>query len=241
MSAITNADAIKAWSQVPPERIATFGEEGDATRRYLLNPAIFRLLGDVREKLILDAGCGQGYLSRLLARRGARVTGIEPAHPWYLYAVQQEQSEPVGITYLQADLAQVQLTPGLFDAVIASMVFMDIPDYLPALRNCVAALKPAGTFVIALLHPCFEETGARWQHKGYVEVREYFREHEVEQTYGHFIHRPLGTYLNDIIEAGCVLRQISEPQLDEALACEQHSERYAQVPGYLLIAATKLA
>ncbi len=38
---------------------------------------VLDLLGDVVGKDVLDAGCGQGYLSRMLAARGARVTGID--------------------------------------------------------------------------------------------------------------------------------------------------------------------
>jgi protein-L-isoaspartate O-methyltransferase len=35
------------------------------------------MLGNVRGQRILDAGCGHGYLSRMLAARGAQVTGVE--------------------------------------------------------------------------------------------------------------------------------------------------------------------
>src|SRR5258708_21894433 len=55
MPEITNADTIKAWSDVPRELIEQFGEDGDATRRYLLNSIIFELLGDVKNKLIRSA------------------------------------------------------------------------------------------------------------------------------------------------------------------------------------------
>ena len=74
MSEITNAEAISQWSNAPHEVIENFGDEGDFARQYLLNPAIFALLGDVTSKKILDAGCGEGYLCRLLAKKGA----IEP-------------------------------------------------------------------------------------------------------------------------------------------------------------------
>ena len=79
MTEVTNADVIKAYAEIPQKFIVGFGDEGDLTRKYLLNPAIFALLGDVRGKIILDAGCGQGYLCRLLAKKGAHVTGIEPS------------------------------------------------------------------------------------------------------------------------------------------------------------------
>lgn len=76
---ITNNDIIRAWGNAPQDAALQHGDEGDFARQHLLNPALFSLLGDVQGKTILDAGCGQGYLCRMLAKRGAIVTGVEPA------------------------------------------------------------------------------------------------------------------------------------------------------------------
>jgi len=236
---VTNADIIKAYADVPQQLIEGFGDEGDLTRQYLLNPAIFALLGDVRDKTILDAGCGQGYLARLLARRGARVTGIEPSDTFYTYALRREQSEQLGIHYLQADLSTWAPTPDSFDVVVANMVLMDIADYTPALTNCVAALKPNGGLIFSILHPCFEEAGSAWKDQGYVAVRDYFEERAIEQTYGYFIHRPLSTYLNSVIRAGCTLQQVIEPRLEHTIAVQHQAERYWSVPGYVVLFAIK--
>ena len=241
MADLTNADIINAYANVPQHVIEGFGDEGDLARQYLLNPALFGLLGDVRDTLILDAGCGQGYLARLLARRGARVTGLEPSDGFYRYAVQREQTEQLGIQYIQADLSTWEPPTSTFQTVIANMVLMDIPDYEPALRNCVLALQPAGKLIVSILHPCFEEPGSAWKGQGYVTVRDYFTERAIPQTYGAFIHRSLSTYLNSIVRAGCVIGQVLEPQLAPAIAARHDAERYASVPGYLVIAATKPA
>jgi 2-polyprenyl-3-methyl-5-hydroxy-6-metoxy-1,4-benzoquinol methylase len=240
MRDLTNAEAIAAWSQYPEDLIEGFGEEGDLIRQYLLNPTIFTLLGEVRGKRILDAGCGQGYLCRLLARKGARVTGIEPAEAFIRYARRREESERLGIEYVQADLSTWTPPPDPFDAIIANMVLMDIPDYEPALKNCVAALASQGGLIVSLLHPCFEETGSAWKDKGYVEVRDYFRERAVKQEYGYFLHRSLSTYLNSIMSAGCLLQRVIEPQLEQAAAQLHQVERYWLVPGYIVIFATRL-
>src|SRR5215472_2283029 len=125
MRAITNEEAIKAWSNIPPEWAEQFGDEGDTTRQYMLNPVLFSLLGDVSGQRILDAGCGQGYLCRLLAKRGAAMTGIEPAETGFAYAQKRERAESLGITYLQADLSTWSPQAEAFDAVVANMVFMD--------------------------------------------------------------------------------------------------------------------
>lgn len=208
----TNADVIQAWSGYPKHLIEGFGEEGDLLRKYLLNPTIFAFLeGDVRGKRILDAGCGQGYLCRLLAKLGVRVTGVEPAEAFYKYALLREESERLGIEYVQADLSTWTPPPDPFDMVIANMVLMDIPDYESALNTCVAALASQGRLIVSLLHPCLEESESAWKDKGYVEVRDYFRERAVKQEYGYFIHRPLSTYLNSIIRAGCMIQSVIEP------------------------------
>jgi len=56
----TNEAAIARWSTFPRERLEAMDEEGDFAKRHLVNPVLFRLLGDVGGRRILDAGCGNG-------------------------------------------------------------------------------------------------------------------------------------------------------------------------------------
>ena len=238
---ITNQQAIAAWSTAPQGLPENFGDEGDFARQHLLNPALFALLGDVAGKHILDAGCGQGYLCRLLARRGAIVTGVEPAAQWCSYAVEREQQQPLGITYLQEDLSSLQDAQYRFDCVVANMVFMDIPDYKAAMHNCIAALKSGGNFVFSLLHPCFEEPASEWARKSSVEVREYLQEYTMPQNYAYLFHRPLSAYINFLIEEGCFLRKILEPQLGADIARQDAlAERSLHVPQFVVIRAERL-
>jgi 2-polyprenyl-3-methyl-5-hydroxy-6-metoxy-1,4-benzoquinol methylase len=240
-SNITNQQAVEAWSTAPRELAERFGDEGDFARQHLLNPALFALLGDVAGKHILDAGCGQGYLCRILARRGAIATGVEPVQQWYNYAVEREQQQPLGITYLQADISLLQGMQDSFDCVVANMVFMDIPDYKAAMHNCIVALKSGGSFIFSLLHPCFEEPASEWAKKSYVEVREYLQEYTVPQTYTYLFHRPLSAYINFIIEEGCILRKMLEPQLSEELARQDAlAERSLHVPHFIVIHAVRM-
>src|SRR5262249_5015707 len=116
MSHYTNRDVIEAWSAAwaEPGRADAWGEEGDFGRRHLLNPTLLRMLGDTQGHRVLAAGCGQGYLCRLLARLGAAVTGVEPAASFYRYAVERESKERLGISYVQADLCDLSGYDGLF-------------------------------------------------------------------------------------------------------------------------------
>lgn len=241
MKDITNANNINAWSQIPFEALEAFGDEGDFARQHLLTPTLFALIGDVQGKMVLDAGSGQGYLSRKLAQQGAIVTAIEPAENMYKYACLREQNEPLGITYLQQDLSSLSSITSVFDIVVANMVFMDIPDYKTAIHNCITSLKSGGSFIFSISHPCFEEPGLEWLKKGYVEVRDYFQETSVSSTIGHHFHRPLHAYLNTIIQEGCILQRIVEPQLNGEVAL-QHGPihmRNVYVPQFLVIQATR--
>lgn len=240
MEKITNAQAIAGWN-AKYETQEAWGPEGDFGRQHLLNPAIFRLLGLIAGKRILDAGCGQGYLSRLLAGRGALVTGIEPAANALAFALREEQMEPKGITYRRADLSTLDDLRDSFDAAIANMVLMDIPDYRSAMRNCIAALKPGGSFIFSLQHPCFEEPSAEWPAKRYVAVHEYLDEFTREQGPGTYLfHRPLSHYLNLMVSLGCALREIVEPRLSPELAAgDPIHDRNAHVPSYVVIHAAR--
>ncbi|HCI78930.1 MAG TPA: SAM-dependent methyltransferase [Ktedonobacter sp.] len=238
---ITNNDIITAWGNAPREAAQQHGDEGDFARQHLLNPALFSLMGDVQGKSILDAGCGQGYLSRMLAKRGAIVMGVEPAEVWYRYCVEREQREPLGITYIQHDLSIFDAMPDSFDIVIANMVFMDIPDYKKAIHNCVASLKHEGSFIFSITHPCFEEPSSEWDRKGYVEVRDYSREFASKTGYAYTFHRPLSTYLNLIVEEGCTFQRMIEPRLDEELV-RQYGEKHTRnvyVPQFVVIHAIR--
>jgi 2-polyprenyl-3-methyl-5-hydroxy-6-metoxy-1,4-benzoquinol methylase len=230
---------IAAWNAAA-DQLRDFGDEGDFARRHLLNPTIFALAGSVAGKRILDAGCGEGYLSRMLAQRGALVTGAEPATGLYALCVERERRKPLGVSYLNADLIALPLPPQSFDLVIANMVLMDIPDYHSAIHMLAAMARPGGDIIITLLHPCFEESGALWPGKHAVETSAYFAEVERPQRIGVLFHRPLSAYVNHLLDAGLALRRIVEPRLPDGVTLDGN-DRDAHVPSFIALHAQKPA
>jgi len=78
MTGWTNDRAIAQWGTMPRAVLEQTARDGDFAKRHLINPVVLRMLGDLPGQRVLDAGCGNGYLSRMLAARGAQVTGVEP-------------------------------------------------------------------------------------------------------------------------------------------------------------------
>ena len=52
-------------------------KKGYLARDFVVNPALFKVLGDIKGKKILDLGCGVGILSRAMADNGADVLGVD--------------------------------------------------------------------------------------------------------------------------------------------------------------------
>jgi 2-polyprenyl-3-methyl-5-hydroxy-6-metoxy-1,4-benzoquinol methylase len=93
-----------------------------------LLPPLLELLGDITGRRVLDAGCGEGYLARVLAARGARVTGIDLSPR--LIGMTGARNPARDIGYRVADLSQpVPDITGRFDAVASYLVLNDMQDY----------------------------------------------------------------------------------------------------------------
>ena len=49
----------------------------DTFRELYNNPTFFDFVGDLSGQSVLDAGCGEGFNTRLPAPRGARMAGVD--------------------------------------------------------------------------------------------------------------------------------------------------------------------
>jgi ubiquinone/menaquinone biosynthesis C-methylase UbiE len=208
--------------------------EGPLYREIVL-PALLELIGDVRERVVLDLACGQGLIARALAARGARMTGVDISLKLLEIARGYEQRAPLGIEYIQDD-AQVLTALGdaQFDGTVCNLASMDIPDLAATYRAVQRVLKAHGWFVCSITHPCFEVPQGRWvtDEDGVVAraVSGYFAEgfwrsndpNGVRGKIGAY-HRTLSTYLNALADAGFALERLVEP--------EATGHRAEQVPG----------
>jgi len=129
----------------------------DYYRDELNNPAAFRLIGSVRGRVVLDLACGEGYNTRILAREGARVVGVDFSKKMIEFARREEAREKLGIRYFVSDAANLEeFSNNHFDAVTCFMSLQDVEDYEGAISEVARVLKDGGRFVFSVPHPCFE-------------------------------------------------------------------------------------
>ena len=86
----------------------------DTYRDQLNTPAFFAALPDVTGLSGLDIGCGEGHNTRLVAARGARVTGLDVSETFIRHAEQWESEHPAGIRYVVASAVELPVVERTF-------------------------------------------------------------------------------------------------------------------------------
>lgn len=152
-----NKDIQGQWDDAADSWIDFVRKGKDWTREYLNNPAMFDLLGDIEGKIVLDLGCGEGYNSRIMAKKEADVSGVDISKKLIEYAVEEEKKEGLGIDYHINDSSDLGMfEDGIFDIVASFMTLMDIEDCQGTIYEVSRVLKEGGKFVFSITHPCFE-------------------------------------------------------------------------------------
>ncbi|WP_409972914.1 class I SAM-dependent methyltransferase [Bacillus sp. Bva_UNVM-123] len=215
-------EAIKRWDNFADEYSANHGEQGDIHKEVLLNPVLFSLMGNVKNKQILDAGCGEGYLSRLLAKSGAVVTAVDYSLRMIEIA-KARTSNDLQIDYRHGNCENLSsFDDKSFDLIVSNMVIQDLPNYNKAFQEMYRLLVNGGSYVFSILHPCFITPESGWERttngeKLHWNVDKYFYEGEYEQRLSDkekilFYHRTLSTYINTLIKTGFSIVSVEEPK-----------------------------
>ena len=120
---------MKDWEELADWYDIKQGDRGDLWHRTLIDPVLLRVIGSCRGKEVLDFGCGNGYLSRRLARRGASVTAVDASPRMIRNARGHDPRNSLGVKYLRSDATNLKGVPDAkFDLVFANMSLMDMAD-----------------------------------------------------------------------------------------------------------------
>ena len=234
---------------------------GTPHHKSILNPCVEELLGDVKGKSLLDAGCGEGYLARHYTKKGANVVAIDLSPKLIETSKKITDSERLDIDYRVGDVCHIESIPnGIFDIVLSNLVLLNIPCLDDALKEYNRVLKTGGYLVFSIVHPAFNFYGsAAWEmgekdpdtnrREGlFFKVDNYFDEREYERSWRtrkgekfpapiSFFHRTLSTYLNSLMMNGFNLVDFKEPlPIDD----DPFFARERRIPFFAVFKARKL-
>jgi ubiquinone/menaquinone biosynthesis C-methylase UbiE len=259
----------REWDEAS-ESWADFVREGkDYYREEMNNPATFRIIGYLKGKHVLDLACGEGHNTRILARRGARVVGVDFSEKMIERAEKRETRERLGITYCVSDATDLKgFRSKSFDIVTCLMALMDIEYYEDAILEVARVLKKNGRFVFSVTHPCFEFGGttagepiADWEYEEgtgktaekkalHLEVKNYFGTAKCEISWDMkrlvrpfkttSFHRTLTDYFEALHKNGFLVNRLVEPKPTSRGAAKYPSLRkHLKIPHSIIIEAVK--
>lgn len=198
-------------------------EELDKYRTQLTDAAVLAAAEPIKNNRILDAGCGEGYLSRQFALAGAAdVIGVDACADLIEAARTAADEASLNIVYRVGSVDKLAVDSGTLDLVVCNHLVNDLPEIAGPFAEFGRVIKPGGRLVILMLHPCFYSPRAErgpvrrpFSPDEYFSVRTIEREFKVagitSPAEATTWYRPLEDYTSTLSGAGFVIRELSEP------------------------------
>ena len=178
------------------------------------------LLGDVRDRDVLEMGCGAAQGARWLVAAGARVTAFDVSAGQLAQSRTLDERSGIAVRRLvQADAQSLPFAEDAFDLVVSAFGAVPfVADSAGVMRAVAHVLRPGGRFVFSVTHPtrwAFPDdpgpagltvSQSYFDRTPYVETDEHGQASYVEH------HRTLGDRVRELVAAGLVLVDLVEPE-----------------------------
>lgn len=226
-------------------------ETDDNYNILLEQPAMRELLPNLRDKSVLDLGCGFGNNCMDFINAGAkRVTGVDISKNMLSEAI-KNNSHPK-IDYINMPLEEIEFLNGKYDFVYSSLCFHYIKDFDKLIKDVYSLLYPEGVLLFSQEHPvvtasdknygnyinnednepcafCFNGYQYEGLRDGY-----WFVDNVIEY------HRTFSTVINALCENGFIINKIAEPvPSDYALSKRPGLSKEFIKPTFLIVKAIK--
>lgn len=123
-------------------------------RRELNSPLAYRWLREIEKKLpegkklnILDVGCGSGFFSILLAKKGHEVTGTDLTPQMIVNSKSLAEEENIFCNFLVMDAEKLEFKDQSFDVVISRNLTWTLPHVKTAYSEWNRVLKKGGVLL----------------------------------------------------------------------------------------------
>ena len=152
---MTNIDQqeVKKFSDIAEQ---WWNKDGDFKPLHVINPLRANYIKEkieLKDKKVLDVGCGGGLLCESLYDFGAIVTGIDAAGPGIEVAKIHAQKNNKNIKYFEKTAEELNKEYiEYYDVVTCLEVLEHVPDPKSLIKTCVQLLKPGGLLFLSTIN-----------------------------------------------------------------------------------------
>jgi ubiquinone/menaquinone biosynthesis C-methylase UbiE len=226
------------------------GDEGEVYKRYVLDPLMFKAVGSFKDKVVMDLGCGNGYLAPKLLKESPKQIIMADISEHNLRHAAQKCDDP-RVSFLQQDATEPwDVKSDSVDIIYSNMMLNEMDNIKAPSQEAFRVLKESGIFIFSVTHPAWDlyiyaQAQLGVSSKKIKALGGYFRrghakflmsgetksnlklKEKYKQTFEveHY-QRPLSDYFDSVADAGFTVKRIFEPAPTKELL--ENSPRFAE-------------
>lgn len=247
----TVEDSRKCWNNNAKYWSRELRKGNDITRDHFMLPAFLDHCPDLRRKRVLDVGCGDGSIARIINNRGALVTGVDFSENMIDLAKSLSKAYDINYTVGSAAGLTKIFHKSEFDVIISFMVLHSVDNLASFFHQASEILSERGEIYFLTAHPCFRKKKSEYLKNRGIVITGYFNS-EIEYVkwdFGRFeknnmedIRFPwkLEDYINGLANAGFSIDKIIEPcPTKAAIKLLPSLEKWTHAAHSLIVKASK--
>jgi len=212
---------------------------------YLEVPATMSLIKQIKNKQVLDLGCGTGRHTKVLQRRRANVYGIDLSRKMIKIA----KNEVKSVKLVIGSAYNLPYKSGCFDLVVAGLVADYFEDLDKAFREIYRVLKKSGIFIFSIKNPLIAVSESiKGMPKTYRKFGNYFKEGKMYVKWPSFnlktpyYHRTFQSWIRAIIRNDFILEDFLDAKPIKAgrKINPEAFDTYSKIPHFSVFKVRKL-